>query len=227
MAKKKVKRKELLKRSDEFLTFSSRAVVFATEHYRHFTYIGIALAVIALIYVGVNTYMGYINKKGQNSYNTAYYTLIKNMNPDADHQELKKTEELFQQVIDKYGLSKASRLALPELAYLKFLGKEYDEAISLYQKFIDEVPDNTPYQSLSKMALAVCYEEKGELKKAMEILEQGMTSSDDHLNQQAMLSLARIYRLTNQQEKSRKILKEFIEKFKTSPFLSLAKAHLK
>ena len=65
MAKKKVTRKELLKESDEFLTFSSRAIVFAREHSRHFQYVGIGIVVIILLYLGINTYLNYINKKGQ------------------------------------------------------------------------------------------------------------------------------------------------------------------
>lgn len=226
MAKKKITRKELLKTSDEFLTFSARAAVFIREHSRQFSYLGAAIVACFLIYLGINTFMGRINKKGQETYNIAYYSFIKNMKPNADQKELKKFEELFQQVIDKYGLSKVSRLALPQLAHLKFLEKKYDEAISLYQKFLDEVSDNTPYQSLAVMALSACYEAKGELRMAIEVLSRMMAGPDDFFKEQAMLSLARVYRLAHQQGKSREILKEFVEKFKSSPFLPIAKAQL-
>ena len=47
---------------------------------------------------------------------------------------------------------------------------------------------------------------------------------DDYSKEQAMLDLARIYRLKNDYAKSNEILKDFIEKFPSSPSLSAAKA---
>ena len=226
MAKKKVSRKELLKAPDEFLTLSARGMLFIREHSRQFEYLGMAIAAIIIIYLGINTYMKYINKKAQNEYNMAYSALSKNMNPEMNREELKRSEELFKEVIDNYGLSKVSKLALPELAYLKFLDKKYDEAISLYKEFLNKVPDKANYQTMAKMALAACYEQKGEFKMAIEFLEQIMASPDDLFKEQAMLNLARVYRLANQEEKSKKILKEFIETYGNSPFLPLAKAHV-
>ncbi|MGD8982388.1 MAG: tetratricopeptide repeat protein [Desulfobacteraceae bacterium] len=226
MAKKKVTRKQLLKEPDEFLTFSGRAALFIREHSRLFTYLGGAVAAGLLIYLGMTTFMGYINKKGQTAYNTAYYILAENANPEKDAQALKESAELFQKVIDKYGMSKVSRLAFPELAYLRMAEKKYDEAIGLYLEFLGKVPDNSPYQSLARLALAACYEANGELESAVESLSQVVDGPNDVFKEQAMLSLARVYRLDNQKDKSKKILEEFLEKFKSSPFLPIAKAHL-
>jgi outer membrane protein assembly factor BamD (BamD/ComL family) len=226
MVKKKVTRKQLLKEPDEFLTFSGRAALFIREHSRQFSYLGVAVAAGLLIYLGITTFMGYINKKGQTAYNTAYYILAENANPQEDAQALKESAELFQKVIDKYGMSKVSRLALPELAYLRMAEKNYDEAIGLYLEFLNEIPDNSPYQSLARLALAACYEANGELESAVESLSQVVDGPNDVFKEQAMLSLARVYRLDNQKDKSKKILEEFLEKFKSSPFLPIAKAHL-
>lgn len=223
----KVSRKELLKKPDEFITFSARAISFAREHTRYFSYFGIVATGLLLIYLGTYTYLKHINKKGQEAYNIAYYSMVKNMGQEINQDELKKAEEIFKKVTDKYGKSKASRLAIPELAYVKFLKTEYDEAISLYRQFLDSLSDSDPYQPLAKMALAVCYEEKGELEKAAQILEQITSGQDDFFKEQAMLSLSRVYRLSNKVEKSNEILKEFIDKFKTSSFLPLAKAYLR
>ncbi|MFC1535490.1 tetratricopeptide repeat protein, partial [Thermodesulfobacteriota bacterium] len=142
MPKTKVSRKELLKKPDEFITFSARVIIYAREHSRQVGYLGAVVVGLILIYLGINTYMNYVNKKGQNMYNMAYYTIVKNLGVEKNQEDLKKSEELFNQVIDKYGISKAARLALPELAYVKFLQKEYDEAISKYQEFLNEVSDD-------------------------------------------------------------------------------------
>lgn len=226
MAKKKVTRKQLLKEPDEFLTFSGRAALFIREHSRQFTYLGVAVAAGLLIYLGITTFMGYINKKGQTAYNTAYYIIAENANLEKDAQALKESAELFQKVIHKYGMSKVSRLALPELAYLRMAERKYDEAIGLYLEFLSEVPDNSPYQSLARLALAACYEANGELESAIESLSRVVDGPNDFSKEQAMLSLARVYRLDNQKDKAKKILEEFLDQFKSSPFLPIAKAHL-
>ena len=178
------------------------------------------------IYLGVNTFMGYINEKGQSAYNTAFYALAKDPDPETAPKELKESAELFRQVIDKYGMSKVSRLALPELAYLKVLEKKYDEAIPLYERFLNEVSDNAPYQSLARLALAACYEAKGDMEKAIQTLNQITTGPDALFKEQAMLGLARVYRLADQKDKSKEILQEFVENYQNSPNLPLAKTHL-
>ena len=226
MAKKRVTRKQLLKEQDEFLTFSGRAALFVREHSQQFKYLGGAIAAALIIYLGITTVMGYINKKGQNAYNMAYYNLAQNVDLNSESEDLKQSVDLFQKVIDDYGFSKVSRLALPELAYLKMVEEKYDEAIPLYQEFSSKLADNIPYQSLARIALAACYEAKGEFERAIEILKQVTAGPEDLFKEQAMLSLARVYRLADQEDKSKEILKEFVEEFKTSPFFPIANALL-
>ena len=207
------------------MTFA-RMVAFAHGHSRQFSYVGLAIAAIVLIYLAVNTYFGYVNKKGQQAYNKAYYSLLKTLKTDGDQKGFKESEELFKQVRDNYRGSKVAPLALPELGYLKFREKKYDEAISLYREFFNEASDDTAYQSLARIALAACYEEKKDFDKAIENLRGVIKGSDEHFKEQAMLNLARVYRLSNQTEKSKEILNEFVAEYDSSPFLPMAKAHL-
>ena len=223
---KKTSRKELLKGTDEFLTLSSKAVNFITTHLRELKYAGFVIAILVVAYLGVTTYLRYVNKNGQNAYNTAYQTLTKEMKPDANPDNLRKSEELFNKVTDDYGLSKVARLALPQIAYLKFLDKKYDEAIVLYRKFLDKVSGNTEYELMTNLALAACFEAKGDLKTAMETLIPVVEIPDNSFREPAMLSLARLYRLDNKPEKAREILNEFVEQHADSPLLPFAKAQL-
>lgn len=227
MAKIKVSRKELLKKPDEFITKSARAIIFAREHSSTFKYIGIIIVILALVYVGSTTYMGYKNKKGQEAYNAAYNSLVKNITAGIDRADLTESEKLFRKVTDEYGVSKAALLAVPELAYIKFIEKEYDTAIDLYRQFQDEISEDDPYRSLTNLALAVCFEEKGEMDNAIKTLEQITSAQDDFFKEQAMLNLARVYSAAGQEDKSQKILNDFVAKYQTSPFLALAKARLK
>ena len=226
MAKKKITRKELLKGTDEFLSFSSKAVNFISVHMRELKVVGLAIAILVVAYLGLTTYLRYVNKNGQNAYNTAYHSLAKEMKPDANPDNLRKSEELFRKVTDEYGLSKAASLALPQIAYLKFLDKKYDEAIVLYQKFFEKVSGNIEYEAMVNLALAACFEAKGDLKTAIETLIPVVKTPDNSFREAAKLSLARLYRLDHKPEKAKEILKEFIQEYTDSPFLPLAKAHL-
>jgi tetratricopeptide (TPR) repeat protein len=227
MAKKRVTRKQLLKGPDEFLTFSEKAALFIKEHDRESKYLAGAIIAVLLIYLGMSTGLGYIHKKGQNAYNMAYDIMMaQDMDLSPESEELKQSAELFQRVINDYSLSKASRLALPELAYLKTVEKKCEEAIPLYQEFLDQAPRNSPYQSLARLAIAACHESMGEFEQAIEILNQVTAKADDLFREQAMFSLARVYRLAGQQDKAKEVLEAFVKEFDSSPFRPLANAHL-
>ena len=226
MAKEKVSRKELLKGQDEFLTVSGRAILYVKEHAMPFKVAGGFLVGAALVYLGVNYYFDYANRKGQEAYDAAYYEVLKVKEAKADDEALKKSEELFNKVITDHGLSKARRLASLQIAHLKFLEKKYDEAVKLYQAFLKEVPENTVYQSLALLALAAGYEAQGDFEKAVEALRKILSSTEKSFKEQATFNLARVYALSKQPEKAKETLKEFVEKYKNSPFLSLAKARL-
>lgn len=226
MAEKKRTRKELLKSQDEFITFSTKAIRFVRGNSTYFYYLGIVLAAIILVYLGMNTYAKYKNRKAQEAYNIAYYALSKNFGQEADPEKIAQSDEQFQRVIEEYAGTKAGKLALPELASLRFEEKKYDEAISLYEQFLKKVKNRPSYESLARMALATCYEEKGEPQRAIEILEKLYNNPDNFIAEQSMLSLARLYRDTDQYEQAKKILKEFVEQYQQSPFLPFAKAYL-
>ncbi|MBW2029476.1 MAG: tetratricopeptide repeat protein [Deltaproteobacteria bacterium] len=227
MAKKKKSRKELLKEPDEFLTLSARAIIAAREHARKLKFLGMAVVAVVLVYLGASTYLKYANRKGQEAYNEAYNALVSTLDDKGQKAEgLARAEELLRKVIDEHGLSRARDLALPELGYVNFREGKYDEAISLYQSYLEEVPDDWYYRSLVSFALASCYEAKGDVKKAVEVLESVLVGPDVFLKGQAMLSLSRLYDLLNRDEMALKILKEFSEKFPSSAYIPFVKARL-
>lgn len=225
MDKKKVSRKELLKGPDEFMTLSEKAAFFVREHGKVFKAGVAVLVAVLLVYLGVTSYLHYIDRKGQTAYNKAYREAMNNLNQTPEKRDLKKEKELFDQVIKDYGFSKVSLLVPPQIAYIQFQEKKYDEAISLYNAFLKEKPQ-PEYADMARLAISACYEEKGDFSKAIEIL-QGIASAPSNLfREEAMFSLARLYRLSNQPEKAKEALQKFVETFQNSSFFPLAKAYL-
>jgi len=226
MAKKKISRKEMLKGPDEFLTLSGKIAELVAENLQMLKIIGMAIVAIIIIYIGFNTYMNFVNKKGQESLNTAFRSLSRVDINKPDSEEFKETEGLFMKVVNEHGFSKAAKLALPQIAHIKYLKRQYDEAISYYNKFLDYVEGESQYESLARLGLADCNEEKGDFKAAIEALEPVVNSSDEVFVEIAMFNMARLYRLDNNTEKARSILESFIKKFENSPYLPLAKAQI-
>ncbi len=226
MAKKKITRKQLLKEPDEFLSFSGKVFQYCTTHVKQLQYLGIAVAALVLLFFGGYSYYKYINKKGQEAYNKAYAAFKDDFKPDMNLADLKQSGALFEKVVDKYHLSKAARLALPVEAYVKFLNKDYDGAIPLYQNFLDKVSGNERYEALARLALAACYEQKGQLQTAIVTLKPIVDQKGNPFGEPALFHMARLYRLNHQTKEEKQAIKEFMETYKNSSFLPLVKAHL-
>ena len=216
----------MLKGPDEFLTLSGRIAEMVTDNLGTLKIVGIAFVFILLTYIGFNTYMSFVNKKGQEALNTAFMSLSTMDVNTPDSEKLKETEELFMKVVDEHGFSKAAKLALPQIAYIKYLKGQYDEAMSYYNRFLEYIEGEPQYESMTRLGLAACNEEKGDLKAAINVLEPVVESSDEVFVEMAMFNLARLYRLDNNTEKARSILKTFTGRFKDSPYLPLVRAQI-
>jgi predicted negative regulator of RcsB-dependent stress response len=216
-------RKELLSTNDEFVTFSARMLILAGEHKKQLHIAGYCILVIIILFTAGNMYLKNRNAKAQNAYNAAYYAISGNITPEKKQEIYTKSREDFGKVLSGFKMSGVASVTLPQLAHIDFLEKKYDEAIKKYQDYVDSKPEE-PYYSYGILALSACYEEKGDYDKAISTLEKVVKSAEGYSKEQAMLSLARIHRLKKDFTKSNEILKDFIEKFPSSPSLAVAKA---
>ncbi len=227
MAKKKMSRKELLKGPDEFMTLSTQFLEYFKSHEQAFKVGGIALVVVAVIYGACHLWFASIDTAGQNAYNTAVQHLEK-IEPKTDSlQDIKRLETRFTEIIENYGMSRAAFLALPQIARINSLQKDYGAAVSQYNEFLDEISGNTLYQTLTTLALAACLEAKGNINAAVETLTPlAETENNSAFKPVAMWHLARVYRLKGDPETSREIMQALVENHAGSAFYAMARARL-
>jgi tetratricopeptide (TPR) repeat protein len=221
---KEKSRKELLSTNDEFVTFSTRMLILAREHKKQMEIVGYCILAIIILFTAVNMYLKNRNLRAQEAYNSAYYALSGNISPEKKQETYAKSREDFGKVLAEYKMSKVAPLTIPQMAHIDFLEKKYDEAIKKYQDYLDDKPAE-PYYSYALLALSTCYEEKGEYDKAISTLEK-IKNAEGYSKEQSMLGLARIYRLKKDTAKSNEILKDFIEKFPSSPFIEVARSSI-
>ena len=223
---KKITRKELLRGTDEFLTLSTRAFQFFSSHQRELKIVGIAVGVAALLYLGIQAYLGHANSAGQEAYNEAYQSLAEKTGPEMNPESLKDTEDLFRRVVEDHGLAKTARLALPQIAFLRFEAQDYDGAITEYRRFLTEVEEQPTYAALAKLGLAACHEAKGDFQTAIDLLAPLREEGEAKFGEAALWSLARLYRLNKNPDQAVEALKAFVETYPDSPFADVAKAQL-
>jgi len=209
------------------MTLSGKVALYLNQHLRGLRWVGIGLAVIVVAYISIWAYTKHTNKMGQEAYNVAYNTLAQSLQSEEPNEEsLKKSEGLFEGVINDYGMSRAADLALAQVGHAKFTNKQYDDAIDYYQKFSNKASGNEAYKTLTLLGLAACYEAKGDMKEAVSILDGIVKASDNPFRENAMLNLERVYRLDNQPEKANEILKTFSKEYANSPFYPMIKARI-
>ncbi len=219
---KEKSRKVLLSTNDEFVTFSARMLVLAREHKKQMEIAGYCILAIIILFTAGNMYLKNRNSRAQEAYNRAYYALSGNISPEKKQEIYAKSREEFGKVLAEFKMSKVAPLTIPQMAHIDFIEKRYDDAIKKYQDYLDKKPSE-PYYSYALLALSTCYEEKGDYDMAISTLEK-IKDKEGYSKEQAMLGLARIYRLKKDTAKSNEILKDFIEKFPSSPSIAVAKA---
>ena len=226
MAKKKTTRKELLKKDDEFISLSNRFFLYVSAHKKQIQYIAVSVMIVIAIVIGISLYFKHLNKKSLAAYNIAYTNLVSDSSSDISEEAVNKSIEELDSLIKKYGWTKMATLAIPQLAYLKFGQGKYDEAISLYQTYLKKDESASIYHSMTHFGLAAAYEAKSEHQSAIQHLKTIIDDKNNFLKEEAMFSLGRLYALSGQQEMSKETFKNFVNQFKESPLVPLAKANL-
>jgi tetratricopeptide (TPR) repeat protein len=226
MAKKKTTRKELLKKDDEFISLSNRFFLYVSSHVKQIQYVAVSIVIVIAIVIGISLYFKHLNKKALAAYNLAYANLVSDSSSDISQDAINKSMEELDSLIKKYGWTKMSTLAIPQLAYLKFGQGKYDEAISLYQTYLKKDKSASIYHLMTHFGLAAAYEAKNDYQSAIEHLKEIIDKENNFLKDEAMFSLGRLYALSGQQEMSKETFKNFINQFNESPLAPLAKANL-
>ena len=226
MAKKKVTRKELLKKDDEFISLSHRFFMYVSAHGKQIQIALISLIIIIAIIAGIGLYFRHLNKKALSAYNLAYRNLVSDFSSEVKEGTIKQSVEELEKLIEKYGWTKMATLAIPQLAYLKFGQGKYDEAISLYQTYLKKDKSGSIYRSMAHFGLAAAYEAKHDHQSAIGNLKKIIDQENNFLKEEALFSLGRVYSLAGEREMSRKTFQEFVNQFRESALFPLAKAHL-
>lgn len=225
MAEKRVSRKELLKKPDEFLSFSERAYEYIATHSKQFTAGLVGFAVAVLIYVGIVWYIDYRADQAMVAYNAAA-DLAENNQP-FDPQKGRDAVQALEKFRQDFSSSHQADLALIQLGDLYYQLGQYDQAESAYQEFLKKISEaNALLKPFVLSSLAQVYEAQKKPEQAVATWSKILAMKEEAMKEEAYIGLGRLYQAQEKYEEAKKAYQDLVDKFPSSRFIDLAQSEL-
>jgi len=213
--KKKLGRKELLKKPDEFITFSNRVYLWIRTHARYVVGVVSALVLFFALFLGYSAYQNRQERQAREG----YYSALEKVDPAG---QLSKLEE----VIQKYPRTRTANLARIAAGHLYFQKKDYARAVTYYQSVLDKGKIPPDIRSLLLENLAYAQEQKGDLSQAASTFSRLSQGEDETIKEEALLHLARVYQKMGKTQEAKAAYQTFISRYPKSPFTPIVKDKL-
>jgi predicted negative regulator of RcsB-dependent stress response len=213
--KKKISRKELLKKQDEFITLSTQILNWAKENYLTVIWVGSGLVLLLTLYFGYSAYRNRQERLGHEK----YFSSLEIMNPD---QKLKQLEE----IIRDYPRTTAAQSAMVTAGHLYYQKKDFSRAASSYQAALNKEKFPPAFKILILGNLAYAYEQKGELPQAAKTLSEITQSQGNLLKEDSLLNLARVYQKMGKKAEAKTTYQTFLKSFPQSAYSNMVKDSL-
>ncbi|AOY56913.1 MULTISPECIES: tetratricopeptide repeat protein [Desulfococcus] len=226
MAKKAKNRKELLKKPDEFLTFSGKLLATIIK-YKVYAVSGLILLLAVVMLISGINYMG------NRAENQAFVLLEKGMADydriladDGPEKAYQVAKNQFQPLFEEYAQKDAGRLARIVYAGMAYDAGDFDTAITLYQGALDDIGAYPGLKPFILGGLGRTYLAQKAYASAARQFETIIQGSDPVLKEDAYLNLGLIYDRMGKTEKRSEILSRFIAEYPDSTFVGMVKEKL-
>lgn len=213
--KKKISRKELLKKPDEFITLSNRVLFWIKGNYQKVIWIGSGVILLIILYVG---YTAYDNRQERLAHEKYFSTLEMS---DSD-KKLKALETL----IEEFPRTKAAFTSQVTVGHLYYQKKDFPRAVSAYQTALSKGQFPTPFRILIHENLAYSYEQKGDLQQAAKAFLEISQEKETLLKEDAYLNLARVYQKMGKPQEAKATYQSFLKTFPKSIYATMIQDRL-
>ena len=243
---KKVIRKKIPTGTDEFVASRSRVFKYLSENFKVVVVASSVIGVLLISYIAWGTYSRQKNQKAGEAFYSAmkvYQAKVDALGASPD--TFKTSDDKHRAVADKfaelskrYKRSNIGSISLLYAANAHYNLKEFDKAIDLYTKLLFKVEREDPnlhgnineikvspgiIRDTALYGLAYSYEQKGDLKKAIEMQASLTSSKDSHLIEMGLIALGRLYEKSNDKAKAVETYQKVISDFPESSNLSSVK----
>jgi tetratricopeptide (TPR) repeat protein len=192
-AKKIIKKK--LKEPDEFVTLTERAYLFISHHFKPIAGGGIVVLLLILLFL---LYQRWERRNEENAFqmlNAAAetYQTVSSPYRDASAQEYKNVLERFNEVATKFPRTSPGKLALLYQGNINLRLGEFDQAIQVYESFLQKGGKGGLYSCFAMEGLGYSHEGKKDYEKAIHAYQREIESGENFQLANAYLGLGRCY----------------------------------
>ena len=226
MAATKKSRKELLKKPDEFITFTGKAIRFFSDHQKPISYALCAIVAVALIILG---YRFFAQRAEAKAFSMLEQTMIKyetQKNASSADEAYKSVSPEFQSIIEKYGGNAGGKLARASYANISYDAGDYNKAIELYKRALNDFKDHPMVYHLILSGLGYAYVQMGDNTNAAMYFEQIVSSKDASNRDEALFNLGILYEKIGDTDKSNHAFKQILSSYPNSMYFNIVEEKL-
>jgi predicted negative regulator of RcsB-dependent stress response len=210
--KKKITRKELLKRPDEFLTLSTQILNWVKDNYLKVIWLGSGVVLLLILFFGYSAYETRQERRAHEKYFTIQELTDSN-------QKIKQLEAL----VKDYPRTKAAFASWVTLGQIYYQKKDFPRAAWAYRSVLNQGKFSPSFKVLILEDLAYAYEEKGDLQQAAKILSELSGEKENLLKEDILLSLARVYQKMGKSQEAKATYQKFLQSFPKSTYVPMVK----
>jgi tetratricopeptide (TPR) repeat protein len=226
MATGKKSRKELLKKPDEFITLTGRAIQFVSGHQKQISYGLCALVAVALVIFGYRFFAQRAEAKAFAALAQTMASYEASKKTSSSQQAYSKAAEALQRLVQKYGDNAGGKLARVRYANISYEAGDYQKAIELYKQSLNDFKDDPLVYQLILCSLGYAYQQIGDDRNAIRYFQELSSAAGSVIRDEALFNLGLLYEKSGDTASSRKAFQEIISNYPNSMYFDIAQEKL-
>ncbi len=222
MPKKRVTRKELLKKPDEFMTFTGKLIRFATEYKKAIIFAFGMLFTVVIVVSLVKYFSGRSEMEAFTMLAEAKLKYTETKKKDKD-KAFVEAEKQYSAILEKYSGKQGGKFAKANFADICHAAGKYDQAIKLYEEALNDFKNYPSVRNLILAGLGHCHAEKKEYDEAMVYFEKIVSGSVPIMKEDAYVNLWGLYSMKGDDAKSKETAAKIVADYPNSVYVDLIK----
>ena len=201
MAKRKIRKKEL-KKPDEFITLSSKIIIWCQDNTRIVIGVLASVAVLIAITSAVFLFKARRETKARGLYEEALSLYQVESPSNAGAIDYSMAAAKLEEVKQRYRSTKVATNVLIDLGNIYFQEGDYEKAIACYTDFLQRTDVSHPLHDQALESLGETYEAKASWQEAVEVYQRLASEGAPVYQAQAQLYLGRVYEAIGDKQKA-------------------------
>ena len=224
MAKKRVTRKELVKKPDEFITLTGTVIQWARSNAKALTYGAVAFFALIILVAAYSYYSENRERAAAallSQSMTAYEDALRAQKSPAD--ALAMVQPDLEKLVATFGSYDAGQLGRLFYAHISLAAAMPDQAIDLYNLSLGGIADGDGLGNTILNGLAMAYMQKGDRTAAIDHFNKVLDGAGHVFKDCALFNLGHLYMAEGDVQKSLDAYKRLSADFPNSIYANIAR----